>query len=386
MLTREPPRIIIYTHSLLGNSMTFIKSHAEALKRHRPVYAGAHRVRNGLPLPADRTVLANEGGAFGRAHEFFFRRLQFAPHFLRRLERYAPVAVHAHFGEAGPAGRTIAKTLGVPLIVTFHGKDAMVADSENAKSWRGREYLRGREQLAADAVRFIAVSIPVQERLIEQGFPAEKIVVHRNGINTKYFSPASLPREPLILFVGRFVEKKGCEYLIDALGILKRNGVPASAVLIGDGELRGELERRANEAGANVIFLGFMPVDEVRAWMNRASIVVVPSVTATNGDSEGLPTVILEAQAMGAAVVATRHSGNPEGVIDGCTAILVPERNANALAEALAGLLADPEKVRRFGEQGRQFIKENFDIDRQVAGLEDIYEHAHLRVAGGTRP
>src|SRR5215213_7959155 len=164
------PKVIVYTHSLLGGSMTFIRSHSEALKRHVAVYAGAHRVSGGLSLPSDRTILANEGGVTGRLHEFLFRRLQFAPAFLRRLEQYAPVAVHSHFGESGPPGLTIAKALGVPLIVTFHGKDAMVTDRENATSWRGREYMRRREQLATEAARFIAVSVPIRERLVAQGF------------------------------------------------------------------------------------------------------------------------------------------------------------------------------------------------------------------------
>ncbi len=365
--------------------MTFIKSHSEALRRHVAVYAGAHRVVGSLKLPPERTLLANEGGVMGRASEYLFRQLQFAPGFLRRLERFEPVAVHAHFGESGPAGLTIGKALGIPLIVTFHGKDAMLSDAENARSWRGREYLRRRDEIAAGASRIIAVSVPIQERLVEQGFPRQKIVVHRNGIDTRFFSPAPIDREPFVLFVGRFVEKKGCEYLIDALALLKRAGVEASGVLIGDGPLRGELERRAKEKDAPVTFAGFLPVDEVRTWMNRAAVVAVPSVTALDGDSEGLPTVILEAQAMGTPVVATRHSGNPEGVVEGKTALLVPERDAEALAAALRSLVSDPNRARTFGAHARQFVLEQFEIGRQVAGLEDIYEHSYRRPAGGAR-
>jgi glycosyltransferase involved in cell wall biosynthesis len=187
------------------------------------------------------------------------------------------------------------------------------------------------------------------------------------------------------LFVGRLVEKKGCEYLIESMSLLERDGISVTAVLIGDGPLRPDLERLASEAGANVQFKGFLPIDEVRRWMNRAAVVAVPSVTAANGDSEGLPTVILEAQAMGAAVVATRHSGNPEGVAEGSTAILVPERDAAALAAALRVFLSEPEKARAFGENGRRFVAENFEIGRQVAGLEDIYEGSYRPLAGGAR-
>lgn len=379
------PNVIVYTHSLLGGSMTFIKSHSEALRRHVAIYAGAHRVAGSLKLPPERTELANQGGILGRANEFLFRQMQFAPGFLRRLERREPALVHAHFGESGPAGLTIANALGVPLVVTFHGKDAMLSDAENARSWRGREYLRRREEVADGAARIIAVSSPIAERLVEQGFPRHKIVIHRNGIDTSFFSPASIAREPIVVFVGRFVEKKGCQYLIEALGLLKRDGIAASAILIGDGPLRGDLERRARDTAADITFAGFLPVEEVRTWMNRAAVVAVPSVTAADGDSEGLPTVILEAQSLGTPVVATRHSGNPEGVAEGTTAMLVPERDAAALAAALRGLLTEPEKARRFGENGRHFVAQNFEIGRQVAGLEDIYEHAYRQPAGGAR-
>ena len=118
---------------------------------------------------------------------------------------------------------------------------------------------------------------------------------------------------------------------------------------------------------------------EVRDWLEKASVVAVPSVTAANGDSEGLPTILLEAQAMAVPIVATRHSGIPEGVIEGKTAELVEERDSLSLADKLQSFLESPSKTRAFGEAGRRFVSENFNIRVQACGLEDIYADAYAR-------
>ena len=151
------PTVVIYTHSLLEPSMTFIQSHAEALRRYRPVYAGAHRV-DGLQLPEDRVVTANRGGVSGRAEEFLFRRFGMAGRISRDLSMFRPTIVHAHVGQSGPAALVIADALKVPLVVTFHGQDATITPEEARRSWRGREYLRGSQQVIRRASLIIAVS------------------------------------------------------------------------------------------------------------------------------------------------------------------------------------------------------------------------------------
>lgn len=373
MNSRCVPNVAIYTHSMMGASMTFIRSHAEALQRHMAVYAGAHRV-SGLALPPERTICVNEGGMWGITAEFLFRNMGIAPEFLRRLGRRSPVAVHVHFGDAGPAGLTIARSLQIPLIVTFHGRDATITEQESAQTWRGREFLKRRAQLIKEADCVIAVSKFIKDRLLRQGFNEERVVVHYNGIDTEYFTPGEVKRDPIVLFVGRFVEKKGCHYLLEALARIKSSGTSVHAVLVGDGPLRPSLEAYAKQENLETSFVGFLGLEEVRSWMGRAMVVVVPSVTAENGDSEGLPTVILESQAMSTPVIATVHSGIPEGVIAGETALLVPERDAASLGVAIHALLNEPGRCRKMGEAGRNFVRQKFSIAGQVAGLEDIYE------------
>ena len=377
------PTVVIFTHSLLEPSMTFILSHAEGLRRYRPVYAGARRV-DGLPLPVDRVETANRGGLAGAIEEFLFRRFGMADGLAERLRKFRPSLVHAHIGLSGPAGLALARSLGVPLVVTYHGQDATITDEEAGRSWRGREYLRGRSRVMQQAGLIIAVSDFIRERLIANGYPSDKVVTHRNGIDVDYFRQSPHKREPIVVFVGRFVEKKGCEYLLRALGILRAQGRTLRAMLIGDGPLRPALERLAVEQGVEAEFTGFLPLTEVRERIGRATIVAVPSVTAANGDSEGLPTVILEAQAMGTPVVATRHAGIAEGVAAGRSALLVDERDVAGLANAILEFFDNHQAVESFGRAGRAFVEANFRLESQVEGLEHLYDRVRRQAAART--
>jgi glycosyltransferase involved in cell wall biosynthesis len=241
------PAVIIYTHAMLERSMTFIQSHAEALRRYQPVYAGAHRA-DGITLPPGRVVTANGGGIAGKVQELLFRRFGAAGNFAGKLRPFRPTVIHAHFGTTGPSALALARALEIPLVVTYHGQDATISDEQARKTWRGREYLRGRADVMREASIIIAVSDFIRGRLIAKGYPADKIVTHRNGIDLEAFQPGPTRREPIVVFVGRFVEKKGCEYLVKALALLQQSGRHAKAVLVGDGPGRPRLERMVQES------------------------------------------------------------------------------------------------------------------------------------------
>jgi colanic acid/amylovoran biosynthesis glycosyltransferase len=122
-------------------------------------------------------------------------------------------------------------------------------------------------------------------------------------------------------------------------------------------------------------FLGVQPAPVVREWMNRASLLVAPSVTAAQGDSEGLPNVVLEAQAMGLPVVSTTHAGIPEAVIHGETGFLAPERDSQSLAQFSLRLFQDEELWQRFSVKGQQHMCDNFNREIQTKSLEEIYNN-----------
>lgn len=373
-MKKTPPSAIIYTHSLLEGSMTFIKSQGEALVDFQPVYVGAHRAK-GISLPEGRNYVLNEGTVDGILREALFRRFGWAPSLSRALKVHDPRIVHAHFGTCGPAALALARALRIPLVVTFHGHDATMTEDELRKTIRGRELLNQKVKLIEGTGMFIAVSEYIRQRLLERGYPEEKIIVLHNGIELGFFQPQrDIKRESYVVFVGRFVEKKGVHYLIKAAEQIARTGIDFEVILIGDGPLESELKEQANRANIPCRFTGFLPVEEVRSWLEKAAVVAIPSVTAENGDTEGLPTVLLEAQAMETPVVATRHSGIPDGMLPGKTGELVDERDHVALAKEIHSFLISPDKRREYGENARRFVAERFDMKTQVRQLEGLYK------------
>jgi glycosyltransferase involved in cell wall biosynthesis len=161
--------------------------------------------------------------------------------------------------------------------------------------------------------------------------------------------------------VGRLTEKKGCEYLIRAMAQVQGHHPDIELQIIGDGPLRPDLERLASQLLKNYHFAGVQPPLDVRNAMNRALLLGAPSVTATEGDSEGLPNVVLEAQAMGLPVVSTRHAGIPEGVLHGETGLLVAERSVDELAQSCLTLINDASLWTQFSERGQTHVREHFD-------------------------
>jgi glycosyltransferase involved in cell wall biosynthesis len=171
------------------------------------------------------------------------------------------------------------------------------------------------------------------------------------------------------------VEKKGVEYLLEAFALVAAELPEVRLEIAGDGPLRPSLERSTSESGlsARVRFHGSLSHGAVAALMQNASLVCQPSVTASDGDSEGLPTVVLEAAATAKPLVGTRHSGIPEIIVDGKTGFLVAERDVGALADRLLSLLKNAELRRKMGEAGRKRIEEKFDLKKQAKRLEEIY-------------
>ena len=366
--------IVCFSSLLLPPSETFIRSQAEGLQQFTPYYVGSRLVK-GLPLPPDRTFVVNRGGLSGVAEEGLFKLLGSAPRLYRQLQRLNPDLVHAHFGLSGSLALPLARTLKVPLVVTFHGSDATIKDEHIRRaSINHWIYLRRREALKRQVRLFIAVSEFIKAKLLEQGFPSEKIVVHYIGVDTEIFQPdPAVPREPVVLFVGRLTEKKGCEYLIQAMAQVQAVMPDAELAVIGDGPLRLQLELAAKSLH-RYRFLGLQPPQIVRSWMNRALLLCAPSVTAATGDSEGLPTVVVEAQAMGLPVIGSVHAGIPEAVVHGETGFLAAERDCNGLAAHILHLLKDPILWQRFSLSGQERVRVNFNLRTQTQVLENLYQ------------
>ncbi|MBE9178841.1 glycosyltransferase [Oculatella sp. LEGE 06141] len=367
--------IVLFSSLLLPPSQTFIRAQGEEIQQFTPYYVGS-RLVPGLDLPPERTIVVNRGGKAGNAAEGLFKLSGVAPQFYQQVRQLNPGLIHAQFGLSGALALPLARSLKVPLLVHFRGADATIKD-EHARysSLNHWIYLRRRDTLKREARLFITVSKFIKEKLLEQGFPPNKIIVHYSGINTAAFTPdPTLPRESTVLFVGRLMEKKGCEYLIQAMAKIQAERPDVELVMIGDGPLRSSLEASAAKLLRRYQFLGVQPSSVVQQWMNRARLLAAPSVTASQGDSEGLPNVVLEAQAMGLPVVSTLHAGVPEGVIQGETGFLAAERNVEELANYCLRVLQDNELWRFLSTNGQEHVRTHFDRPKQTRILEGIYQ------------
>jgi glycosyltransferase involved in cell wall biosynthesis len=300
-----------------------------------------------------------------------------APFLTQRVQRHGPRLIHAHFGPDGVRVLPLRRALQLPLVVTFHGFDATLDDDADG-TFGFRQFVRRRTLLAAEASLVIAVSEFIAGRLRGLGFPPEKVVVHHIGVDTAVFRPLSAQVHPRrVLFVGRLLEKKGVLLLLDAMHVVRRTVPDAELVIVGDGPLRSRIEL---EAGRNrrVLITGRQTPEQVREWMTSATVLAVPSIVAANGDAEGLPTVVLEAAAMGLPVAAFSSAGIPEAVLQGRTGLLSPERDVAGLAADLARLLGDQALRARMSGLARAHVQANFELRRQTARLEALYSQVVL--------
>ncbi len=371
-------RVLLFRSELLPLSETFIAAQASAYTRYSAWFAGLAHVENGLQVKESQAITLARGRSLPqRLLQRFYLYTSLAPGFLRDIERVNPRLIHAHFATDAAAALAIQRRLCVPLIVTLHGYDVTSSDESNRRSPLGRAYLRNRESLFQNAQLFICVSEFTRSKALECGFPPGKLWVHPIGVDTEFYCPQTnilQSKMPLVLFVGRLVEKKGVAHLLRAMRHIESALPEAHLVIIGDGPLRYSLQKQAQDSLRNYKFIGAANVHVVRDWMQRASVVAAPSVVATSGDAEGFCMVACEAQAMQVPVAGFNGPGLSESVADGETGLLVAPRDEFALAEAIITLLKDKSLAARMGAAGRPRIQYRYDLHRQTALLENKYD------------
>lgn len=358
--------------------------HAEA--RRRDVQAGVHyagvvpksrvgRAAKALPY-AIRALVRRETGERG------LRRFVTAIADARMavwtgpgdLARRDYDVIHCHFGPSGLRGLAL-RNIGIldgPVVTTFHGYGISRVIREDGRQTYRRLFQQG--DLALTVSRYF------RDRLLELGCPEDRVHVHHMGVDTSRFSfkprmpPADGPVR--LLSVARLTEKKGIEYALRALDSLDPRATEVRYEIVGDGPLRQDLERLAADLGLQEVveFRGSQPREEVLRSLYNAHLFLAPSVTASDGDQEGIPVAIMEAMATGLPVLTTRHSGIPELVDDGVSGYMVPERDAEALGERLACLLQHPDPWEEMGRAGRRRVEEEFDQNRLFDELIGVYE------------
>lgn len=282
--------------------------------------------------------------------------------------------IQCHFGPLGNKGMLLRKmgaTTG-KLVTAFHGVDI----SQNLRLLGDNFY----DDLLKDGDCFLPISDRWMQRLIELGCPKQKITIHRMGIDCARFlfmsrSPNADGRFRLVT-IARLTEKKGVEYGIRASAALLKQGYNIEYNIIGNGDLQDELEHLIQALGVRdaVHLLGWKDQTEIVSILNQSHLLLAPSVTAQDGNQEGIPVVLMEAMAMGIPVVSTYHSGIPELVENQVSGFLVPERDVEALAKTLTDLINHPEQWLEIAQAGRLQVESAYDISKLNDRLVDIYQ------------
>jgi glycosyltransferase involved in cell wall biosynthesis len=319
-----------------------------------------------------RRALAFVGGlpAAGRAGV-----LVQALHLARQVDERALDHLHAHFMTIAAHTAYIAHLLtGVPFSVTAHAKDIYRA-GVNPANFR---------EVAAAATAVVTVCDANERYILDHlltGSPARVERIY-NGIDTESLPSPAPRRDPtLVLGVGRLVEKKGFDVLLDACAILVARGVPVSCLVLGDGEERAALEAQRTALGLEdrVRFGGAVPKHEVLGWMTRARVLALPCVTGADGNRDALPTVLIEALALGLPAVSSAVAGVPEIVDDGVNGLLVAEGDPNALADAIGALVAEDDRWSQLSAAGPAKVAARFDRRQTMPQLLSVFHRSGYR-------
>lgn len=378
LLPHQPadrPRVLIYRDHLLGLTERFILDQGEALPRFEAFYAGARHV-DGPPVPSERQLLISDGTHLGRLRELWFKLSQHPPRrLLQALEQINPSLIHAHFGPDGILVLPLSRQLGLPLVVTFHGYEVtMLPEAVGRFDFLHRNYLHKRKELQRQGTLFIAVSDFIRRRMIEQGFPAERTIVHYIGVDTDLFRPPERPADDeLVLYAGRLSSEKGPDYFVRAMSIVQAERPSARAVLVGDGSMRSGLEQLARDCNARIEFMGRVPHASVRDWLHRTTLLCAPSVTVPSGQAEAFGLALIEAQACAVPVAGFATGGVPEAVEHGQTGLLAPDGDWRAMARNILLLLRDRDLYVRMKEAARERTVRLFDLRNQTALLDRLY-------------
>jgi glycosyltransferase involved in cell wall biosynthesis len=271
--------------------------------------------------------------------------------------------IHAHHGQLGLLLLPFKEETNLPLVTSFRGRDATLANQPI-------DYLNGIKMLFEQGDRFFPVCQYLAHRINLWGCPADKIRVLYGGVDLNLFpyKGPNLLGSQNIVSIGRLVEKKGHHVLMQAFKKIKSKFPKATLTIIGGGELEGYIKSLATQLnlGASFRLLNRVPKDQIPELMGQADIFCAPSLTASNGDVEGIPNTIKEAMATGIPVLATNHAGIPEIITNNQDGILVRENDVDHLAQALEFMLLNRHLWEGYSLAARQNVEQNFDQSKQL--------------------
>lgn len=284
--------------------------------------------------------------------------------------------IHAHFGQNGVAALSLKENLRVPLITSFYGFDS---------GRLGQLFKPYYKDLISKGDLFLALSDNMKSDLLKLGFPEEKILIHRLGIDTSRFDVHSATgNEFIMLTVARLDETKGVQYVIKALHQFFQLHPDTKKKIIykivGGGSYESELKKLVSNLNLSdqIVFFNNLLVKNGReiviSEMQNCDIFLLCSSTIKSGGKEGTPVVLMEAQACGKPCISTFHAGIPEVVLNNKTGILVNERSVEEIKNAISLMYFDSEKRKSFGENAREHILSVYNQSKRMAELKQLYD------------
>ena len=273
--------------------------------------------------------------------------------------------LHAHFAhDPASMAHWASQLLDIPFSFTGHAKDIYCYP---------QELLQQKIHAAQFVVTCTHHNVGNLQDVSQNGTPIHCLY---HGIDFDKFRPGNAPKAdpPMLISVGRLIEKKGFEYLIEACKFLKNNGLDFSCEIVGDGPLREKLAAQISDAGLrDTVFLrGQLTHSELVPLYQRAAMFVSANFITESGDRDGIPNVIIEAMAMELPVVSTTISGIPEAVANGETGLLVSEKNSEELAAAIEQLLVDATDRMQMGKAARRRAMALFSLQNNVQKLKEL--------------
>lgn len=378
-------RILYYTESFCNPSETFVYRIAHCFRDYQPVVFTHQRIHKsqypdrGLPIvetPHRRYT------RILRLSKFIINSLSnsipssdlLGKSQLNRLhQKYSYSLIFAHFAPCGIRSLPSAQLLQLPLITMFHGCDL--------SNWLQFPFYRVKlHQLFNRGDAFVVATRYMKKKAIDLGCLEEKIHVIPYPVPILLKTPEekrSQNNRPVrFIHVGRLQEKKGILYSLRAFAKICSIYPDSDFVVIGEGPQRTEAERLSQELeiANKVHFLGSLLFDEVKEELFKADIYVQHSITADDGDTEGFGVSLAEASSSFLPVVATRHNGFPEVILNEKTGFLVPERDIEAMVQGMKRLVESPQLRAQFGRAGHAFVKGRFSNDSVSRAYKSFFD------------
>lgn len=351
------------------------------LRANLPRFSGSHVRLLGLRpkayiqtfLYACYLSLKYRSGFWSELKKVFFKDFLRAGYIaLEVLEHGRIRHLHGHFCHGSTTiTMFVSQLTGLPFSFTAHAKDVYLPKLNPGDLLQTKIKKAQFVATCTDANRLY------MQHLCPEGAPIHTIY---HGLNTDLFMPRKpqddASKTPLILSVGRFVEKKGFAYLVQACRLLKDRGLEFQCRIIGEAEEHLEVIKQLVKTLQleDLVHLGeAVTQEELRQIYQECTIFSLPCQITRTGDRDGIPNVLVETMAMGIPVVATPISGIPELIEDRVDGLLVPQQNAAALADALAELLANPALRQQLGEAARAKVCRLFDSTKTTLALKALF-------------